>query len=264
MVSESENLKLLHEHQLNLLKYLLEMADDHQIPYLLIGGTLLGAVRHQGFIPWDDDVDIGFTRPDFAKLLVILENKSKNNQIYGILKPNDLNYPFDFGRLYDKQLEFRGPAGQENVFIDLIPLDEYPKNFRSYWLFNRLIIIKDHFFVATDFSKRIINLPIKILAKMIPRKGLIQRREKLHRNTNDDGYLYNWSSPYLLNEKYDKKTLNSFVSAEFESLAVKIPGDYQQILTRQYGDWQKIPEKENQRTHFPLESIKIVKNDQEI
>ena len=259
MNSDSQNLKLLHDHQLALLKYLIKVADDNKIHYLLIGGTLLGAVRHNGFIPWDDDVDVGFTRENFKKIISVLKNK-KDNQ-FGVFEPDNLNYPFAFGRLYDKQLEFTGPAGKENVFIDLIPLDERPKYFRNFWLYNRMIIIKDGFFGSSNFVKKIGNLPIVLLAKIIPRKNLINFRNKITTEIAPDQYLYNWSSPYLLKEKYNKQNLDQFIKNKFENLTVNIPKNYQEILEQQYGDWKKIPEKSEQRTHFPLESIKIVSND---
>ena len=113
--------------ELNILIYFTEVCEENNLRYYLGGGTLLGAVRHKGFIPWDDDIDVMMPRPDFQKLLSL----SINNENYNIIKPGTAGYYYNFAKLVDTRtiLEEKGIKRIDGlgVYIDIFPLDGMPE-----------------------------------------------------------------------------------------------------------------------------------------
>ena len=125
---------LLRRQQLRMLE-LLEVIDvicrKHQIPYWLSSGTLIGAARHKGFIPWDDDLDIEMLRSDYLRLLKVLPQELPDNLA---LQTNetDPNYIFIYGKLRDKDSHLEETNSYDRIFhytgiyIDIFPLEKIP------------------------------------------------------------------------------------------------------------------------------------------
>lgn len=143
-ISEVENKKQLIE----MLNVLTKYCDKHGVRYYLSGGTLLGAIRHKGFIPWDDDVDINIPRPDLEKLFFISNGKIEN---LILTQPNDLSFGRDcqFYKLYNPMYllqDTRGGALKNNYLyyplnIDIFPIDGFPKGKIKNAIFCRKLIV---------------------------------------------------------------------------------------------------------------------------
>jgi len=126
------DLSPLHRHQLALAKELQAVCCKHQIAYFLIAGTLLGAVRHKGFIPWDDDLDIGMLREDYDRFLAIAQEELVHDfflQSY----LSDVNMPLPYTKLRANHTVIRErksfcPGSHNGVFIDIFPFDGIPNN----------------------------------------------------------------------------------------------------------------------------------------
>ncbi|REC33549.1 LicD family protein [Enterococcus pseudoavium] len=125
------NLDEIKKTALNMLVYVNNICQRNNLRYSIYYGTLLGAVRHKGFIPWDDDIDIVLPRPDYEKLLRILEKDSKYKLASSI---NNKAYRYTFSKLFDpttklvsKQI-FDYEGKEAGVFIDIFPLDGVPEN----------------------------------------------------------------------------------------------------------------------------------------
>ena len=114
---------------LTMLKDVAKFCDDHNIKYYLCGGTLLGAVRHKGFIPWDDDIDIMMPRPDYLRFLELYNGTNPRYVVKGI--ENDDRYWRPFAKVFDLHTELDEPIynvkGLTNhVFLDVFPVDVIP------------------------------------------------------------------------------------------------------------------------------------------
>ena len=111
-------LKKIQEQELLLLKECIKLCEDNNIEYFALGGTLLGAVRHQGFIPWDDDIDLGIPRKYYDKLIELL---SDNEEV--VLEKNIINLNV---LQYKKKENIQIGSESYSVYIDLFPLDGVP------------------------------------------------------------------------------------------------------------------------------------------
>ena len=140
-----EDMKVL---ALTMLKDVAKFCDDHNIKYYLCGGTLLGAVRHKGFIPWDDDIDIMMPRPDYLRFLELYNGTNPRYVVKGI--ENDDRYWRPFAKVFDLHTELDEPIynvkGLTNhVFLDVFPVDGIPddtftriKRFREQEILSKL------------------------------------------------------------------------------------------------------------------------------
>lgn len=132
----------LDDHDLNetqsyimqVLRSLVAILDELEIPYFMQGGTMLGAIRHKGFIPWDDDVDLGIPRKDYERLLkTISEKLPKNLQLRTYSDETDHHYYF--ARIVDTRYQIRRMGSleerMENIWVDLFPLDGMPNGWAA-------------------------------------------------------------------------------------------------------------------------------------
>ena len=122
-----DNIEELHKILLDIAKYFHQICVDNDIPYYMLGGTMLGAVRHKGFIPWDDDMDFGVERKYFEKLETILEERVDSP--YRLLtKYNSKIILNDFDKLEDSRTIVQDPSRSNinevfGVNVDVFPLD---------------------------------------------------------------------------------------------------------------------------------------------
>ena len=117
----------LKKIELEMFKYYLAICEKHDLKYFLIGGTLLGAVRHKGFIPWDDDIDIGMPRPDYEKFLLVAQ-KELPEHIFLQTHNTDIEYPNCFAKLRNSDTTFIETSCKKlkinhGIYIDIFPLD---------------------------------------------------------------------------------------------------------------------------------------------
>ena len=131
----------IKEIELEIFKVFLDIANKLDIKYYLIGGTLLGAVRHKGFIPWDDDIDVGLPRKDYEKFIA---EAQKYLPDYYFLQTyeTDPEYPLSFAKIRDSRTTYLETALNNKkinhgVFFDIFPLDFYPENEKDQDIFDR-------------------------------------------------------------------------------------------------------------------------------
>ena len=134
----SEKLKKIWAVELDLLNELLDVCKKHGINVQVFAGTLLGAVRHKGFIPWDDDVDVAMSREDFKKLCAVAPDEFKEPYFFQTAL-NDRKHFFGFGRLRNCLTTgvIRGhesPDYNNGIYIDVFPLDGFPESQYKSWI----------------------------------------------------------------------------------------------------------------------------------
>lgn len=242
---------------MNDIAYVLE---TNKIRYFICGGTLLGAIRHQGFIPWDDDIDIAIPREDYNKLL------SKFNELFIDYKKYELksielnsDYPFPYAKIYDSQTtvveDYKKPIIQ-GVYIDIFPIDgiDYTKAKKLTKKFKLLTRIYMYKFGAIDISKLnfISNLGAKVLSiiftKKYLRKKIISMMSTYDFNTASHVIIY--PGRYRIREVFNKETYQEVTKLQFENIKVFGIKDFDKYLSQIYGSkYMEMPPLEKRKTH---------------
>ena len=210
--------------EIEILDYVTELCNKNNLTYFLGGGTLLGAVRHKGFIPWDDDVDIMMPREDYDKLAQVISNIDNNRFLYLNYKDNN-DYYYPFAKVVDKRTKVKELDCKEikdlGVYIDIFPIDNVSDDMQE----NKL-----------KWYMSIFNNYKKVLEKM-------ENLGKKYPNSNTVACI---TGRYFEKEIMPKSYIEDFIMAKFEDREYKIPKGYDLYLTKHYGDYMQLPPKEKQ------------------
>lgn len=273
-MSKEENIKRIKKLQgiqLEILKYFDKVARENNITYYLGFGSLLGAVRHQGFIPWDVDIDITLMRDDYERVIKILRGKEKDTPFF-VRYPGEKNHTSPHALLYlqdtavfwkNEKLNKHNKKPRE-IYIDLFPID---------YLHDDLKIRKKHIKRLAKFRNALqIKTPIfhkeskvyTFLKWIRSLKYLYISNEKLQTKCNKEMIRYNenkgkflgqFSSSHYKTFAVEKGVYGKPIYVKFEDMMAPIPADYDAFLkqVRVYGDYTKLPSKEKQEQFFKAE-----------
>lgn len=260
-----EQLKLLRKIQLEMLIEVRRICNKYHIKYSLIGGTLLGAVRHQGYIPWDDDADIGMLRRDYEKFRKVCAKELDSEKYYFQDDRNTEGYRWGYGKLRRKNTLFLREHqehlnfGQE-IFIDIFPLDYAPDNMllRYFHMFFCFCIRKCLWSpVGVSVEKKLIKRHVYRILSKIPKEKIykcyykyIFSRKKSHTVRLN---LFPTRKPYGFPLIYFEK-LKKFT---FEGELFWGTQYYNSYLKIKYGDYMQMPPKNQQIIH-PIVAIKLI------
>ena len=259
-----EDLKKLHEVQVEILKDIDKFCQEHNITYFLIAGTLLGAVRHKGFIPWDDDIDIGMLRSDYEKFIKTYPS-DKNNKYFVQTLETDPNYWHSYAKIRKKNT-FMNEAKiaslnlNKEIFVDLFPFDnvkdggydkiKYRANIikvirESIYVKRKIITLRD---CRIKFLSAIfLMFPVKTLYKF--QKKLMMKYDKIE-TTNVACYIGEYQTR---NEYLKKDVFLPVKKQEFEGEMFNAINKPEVYLEQIYGDYMKLPPKEKRVAHGVLE-----------
>lgn len=269
------SLRRLQLVELDLLKQIDSICKENGIPYYAMGGTLLGAVRHKGFIPWDDDVDIGIPRPYYNKLDKILNTEKYKYLRYRSFH-NDKTYYRYFARIESTKIKVvrhdKNIAETSNAWIDIFPLDALPNHyiFRQIFKF-RILMLRAEYRISDydrliDTTKK--NRPwyqkiILFLGKNKNIRKLFDTRKTLNKmeriltfcNYEKSDFIVNAMGAWSFKEMFHKKYYGSGREYEFEDTKIPGPVDYDFVLKQLYGDYMVPPSQSEDGSHHKIEII---------
>jgi len=262
----NEQLDLIHKLELKIAVEIKRICELHGIKYFLTAGTLLGAVRHGGFIPWDDDMDIGMLREDYDKFVDAC-SKDLGSEFFLQTWDTDPNYPFSFGKVRLKGTHFvEGFSENSNLlenglFVDIFPFDNVPddakskeKQAKKYYFCKRMLWIKKG--MGTNMKEESLKQKLKYLAfrfiscffRYDVIKSYYKEIQQKYNNTitkqvvTDGSYDYKKES--IRREWVDNLELVEFETEQFYSYKDRI-----EYLTYFYGDYMKLPPESKRNRH---------------
>lgn len=247
---------------LELLIELDRICEKYDINYYIYGGTLLGAIRHGGFIPWDDDIDIVMFRNDYEKFIKVC-NDSLNDKYYLQTIENEPLSLLSWGNLYKKDTAFIQSFVNKDCFqgisIDIFALDRVPNNKlnqKIYGFIHDILnsIFWERFIVnnkPNSFKRKVIRIVANI-TKIIPDIKYRKFHEKILTiyNTRKCSYVVHNSFRKFNKKIMPIKFFEKDCYLEFEGIKFKAPFEWKKILQDYYGeDFMQIPDKNNQISH---------------
>lgn len=241
---------------------------NNGINYSLACGSLLGAVRHKGFIPWDDDIDIYLMRDDYKKLIQIFPDVFLGKYKLISLERNK-EYNKAYAKVYDDStilMEFANSKPIIGVNIDIFPLDFVPEDKKIYSRYNKIrkfiislyqvkmIRISSH----RPFYKNIILLVGKLFLLLFSSRRLaiyISNYAQVH-NSTPSKYVFETVQGLLQKNRKFTKSFKSYIRIPFEDRNYQVVKDYDIVLTQGYGDYMKLPPIEKRVSHHSFKAYK--------
>lgn len=239
---------MLRKHQMRMLDILIEVdkiCQKHNIKYWIEGGTLLGAVRHGGFIPWDDDLDIAVMHDEYKKMLDVLEKELPENMKVQTHKTDPL-YCADYAKIRDlnsEVLEIGLPRNYKynGIYIDVFPMKKTNK-YLSYFACGITYRTLDFVFKLSNSNFKIRRIAfdlMKIVYFILEIINFFFPNKKIN---------YDWGTYFKNNS--DEKDIFPLTRLKFEEHEFNVPGNYNQVLSNCYGDYNRLPDLKDLPTHF--------------
>ncbi len=264
----------VHKLTLSLAKVFISLCEKHGLRYYFIGGSVIGILRHGGFIPWDDDIDIGMPRRDHDRLMEIL--KTDMPEGYGICnRHTDENWHFNLSQFVDMESEILIHLAQTprsaHVWLDIFPLDGLPTGKLRRWfhvkniLLHRYLVQIAHVTTQVDAYRKRPALEKLVLGfckvipigKLIKTDKVLDRMERILRKYDYDESVFvgNMLGRQRENEVVLREQFGTPVQKQFEDILVNIPEKYHELQTHFYGDYMAMPPEEKRESH----NVTIVK-----
>ncbi len=266
---DNSELRSLQLVILNIGRIFAEICERHHLRYFMVGGTMLGAIRHKGFIPWDDDMDVAMPRPDYEKFIEIVRDELPAGYTFLNYK-QDADYMRYFSRIVDKNVRVTNASNTkklvENAWLDIFPLDGMPRTAPGRMIHFWHLTVWRFFYHASCF-KQLVNLRrpgrpkyqqllIKFMQTThiganLDTKKLMARIERLLLKYPYDEakYMVSLFGAYMTREIVDKKLLGEGEMYSFETLKLRGPEQYDAFLTHFFGDYMTPPKDADKDKH---------------
>lgn len=265
-LEEIKNIEVL------ILKEIHSICNENNFRYSLIGGSLLGAVRHSGFIPWDDDIDIGMPRPDY---IAFLQYCDTHDTSFKMLSSNSEESWHLFSKAYNPYTLIEDPDNHDNdlsigVHIDIFPIDGLANSKRMATIRlletaipRELLVAKNwkrYYFSKTRSRKyELIRFPLFMLSRITPvnlTKHMIEFRYRLL-SFDSKKYVATVPSSYRLKEIVSHDVYSEIIDLPFEGEQFKCIKNYDFYLSKIYGNYMDLPPEEKRNTHHSFKAYLI-------
>lgn len=260
---------------LEVLKVIAQICDDQGFRYFLIYGTLIGAVRHHGYIPWDDDVDIMMPRPDYERFLQYFKahnSEYPNLRIFNCEECEE--YPYMITRVSDDRYRIdmanEKPYGM-GIFVDIYPYDGLGKTkseaLRYGMKGDRLSSLcfqatRKRFAIETTTSviRKFIKYPVYLVSKLIGKEYFQKKLKCLAGQKDYDMSEYIGCVVWLSGGEKDiylKRWFDEAIMMQFEKYQFRVPKYYDEVLRHGYGDYMKLPPEKERIGHHYYKAYKV-------
>ncbi len=255
--------------QVKILEAVDKICDEYELEYYIAYGTLLGAVRHKGYIPWDDDIDIVMTREHYNRFIQLMEDSSISKPDWmELLDDRKTGYYYPIVKVVNNQTIAKSEDStvEHGLWVDIFPLDNLPEDQKKRVRFvkNNLLLRSVIIAMTTDFScetlgkKRIIKQVLNAFATVVGKKRIFDYYKRyMQKYLEEKGdYVANLYSPYGIKDIFKKSDLLVSDLYVFEDAAFKGYKNYDLFLSQIYGDYMTLPPESKRRTHKIIASYK--------
>ena len=277
---ENSELRELQLEELKILEEFIRICEKHRYRYYMLGGTLLGAIRHKGFIPWDDDVDMTMPRSDYEKLLKLPESEY-NSEFKLVTYENNEKYRYPWARIESENIKIINHSAniprEENAWIDIIPLDGFPdskvkkffhKIHLSFWWDLNQIVQYDELVDQKRRRSFLGKIAVKIagafkwIGKIIGYKTCLTHLNKIlmkYPYDMESKEIINFLAAFGFDEVFTRESFAESDLYEFEGRKIKGPKGYDSVLKRIYGNYMELPPLDQRNKHH-AEIVKSKEN----
>lgn len=267
----NNDIKELHRLELCIAQDFIKICDTHRLKYYMLGGSMLGAIRHKGFIPWDDDMDFGMPRKDYEKFIKIAPNLL-NKRLKLINYKTDPEYHYYITRIQDTQTKvietrFEHEGKYTHASIDIFPLDGSPNNpllrkifFTRIMMHRAMMSLHYKDSIDPERKRGLVEKLVLALLKTLPtdkmfdaykEKEIIDKLLKQQDMTKAK-ISGNIMGAYRTREMIPTDWYGEDSFYEFEGIKLRGLKEYDKYLSHLYGDYMKMPPEGDRKTHFKI------------
>lgn len=260
--------KRVQKITLSLLKVYMDFCEKHGLRYYFTGGALIGVLRHKGFIPWDDDIDVGMPRKDFDRFIKLIKKEMPEG--YGICdRYTDPNWHFALCQFIDEKTEITIHLAKQprkaHVWIDVFPLDGLPTNSAKRWMRVKHILMYRYLVQLANiknqvdanrkrprYERAVLSVAKTLhVEKLLNTDKLLNKLEQLLCKCDFDSAVYagNMLGRYREREVVKREYFGTAKLGDFEGIKVNIPEKSHELQTALYGNYMELPPESQRVAH---------------
>lgn len=251
-------LEEMHELQLGMMDSIHDYCTRHGLRYSLGGGTLLGAIRHKGFIPWDDDIDIMMPRPDYDKFIAGFAGNYEHYKLQHM--GNTKGYHLLFAKIFDDRTVLTEPGLNNGVYIDIFAIDglpsweQLPEYYQLYKKYKYVVRMTRYPWSSLNYKEQAYII-LHFYRFIVPRCIRLRQLNTLLRSHDFDtaqvaGCI---TGTYGEKEFMDADVFRDYIDVQFENRTYRAIAAYDAYLTKHYSDYMQLPPEEKRHTHHEFE-----------
>ena len=263
----------LKQLQIDMLKEFIRICENENLQWFVVGGTALGTVRHKGFIPWDDDIDVAMPREDYDKFMAVAQSYLPNHLFLQNIN-TDKEYIMNFAKIRDSRTTFVESSIaslkiNHGVYIDVFCLDGFPNSkfsqktflFKDYILKLRIgNLFRKNLKVNRSFPKKIVDFILSIFYPDYKKTSYIREKLLKKYSYKEYDFIANYCGAWGKKEIMPKSIFGEGVKGTFEGLDVVLPEKTDEYLTHVYGNYMELPPIEKRVAHHYCDIVDLEKS----